>query len=92
VNLPEESQEYEIKIGAAPLRSEHGMGNFVGSMKNFVYYRSTKYNEMVRGDRKCMYIIIYTDLLSLILTFLTLNYLAMPNNRAVIVFDYGKRC
>ena len=49
-HLPEENQEYDMKIGAAPLHSGHGIGNFVGSMKKFVYYRSTKYNDMVRGD------------------------------------------
>ena len=53
-NLPQESQEYEIKIGAAPLYSGHDIGNFVGSMKKFIYYRSTKYNQMVRGDGKCV--------------------------------------
>jgi hypothetical protein len=53
-HLPEESQQYERKIGMAPLDSGHEMANFVGSMKKFVYYRSTKYNDMVGGDGKCI--------------------------------------
>ncbi|CAB4012131.1 NFX1-type zinc finger-containing 1-like, partial [Paramuricea clavata] len=54
-HLPEESQQYELKIGMAPLDSGHEIANFVGSMKKFVYYRSTKYNDMVGGDENVEY-------------------------------------
>lgn len=50
--LPEETQQYDLKVGMAPLHSVHWMENFVGSMKKFVYYRSTKYNDMVMTNSK----------------------------------------
>jgi hypothetical protein len=57
-HLPEESQQYKLKIGMAPLDSGHELAHFVGSMKKFVYYRSTKYNDMVGGDGKCKLVMV----------------------------------
>ena len=52
VTLPDDNPEYGLKIGHAPQHSRHAQNSFVGFMKKFVYYRSTKYSEMVMGDRK----------------------------------------
>jgi hypothetical protein len=49
-HLPEESEPYDIIIAKAPLFSDHEFENFSGSMKKFVYYRSTKYEDVVWGD------------------------------------------
>jgi hypothetical protein len=49
-HLPEEHGAYEIIVGVAPLHSGHGFQNYSGSMKKFVYYRSTKYEDLVWGD------------------------------------------
>ncbi|XP_028413342.1 NFX1-type zinc finger-containing protein 1-like [Dendronephthya gigantea] len=53
--LQEESEPYQLRIGLAPTHSNHEMVNFVGSITNFIYYFSTKYNEMVRGDEHVEY-------------------------------------
>ena len=52
VDLPGDNPDNTLKIGVAPHLSPHVIQNFVGAMKNFVYYRSTKYSEMVMGDGK----------------------------------------
>ena len=54
-DLPEEGQMFQIVIGVAPLYSGHGFINFSGSMKKFVYYRSTKYEDEVWGDGNVEY-------------------------------------
>ena len=48
--LPADRQRQEMKIGVAPRGSLYDMVNFTGSIKKMIYYRSTKYNDMVRGD------------------------------------------
>ena len=53
--LPDEAYEYGLMIGMAPFNYGHEMGNFVGSIKKFVYYPNTKYKDEFRGEGKFYY-------------------------------------